>query len=637
MLMPILTARTPAQTAQAALLEAGQPRDRLQALALAISGPRAEAILKILETLGRHLNGSEVLPKEALVKLMETLARILKFPPLPQETTHDFSQRLAGFLEKLPPEARIVLEKQLGQRNLALQVRVLAQVLDNPARPEAGSLRAPLQNAAFLTNPARTEPAQQARSPLPQPALAAQHLATLTAGSAPRMFGAPVEPALLQAVLRETFGSETEQSVPAPDMEDGEIETDAATPSRLPRESAAGTGETQQTGNTAATRATTTADAMPQLRAAAAFLAADPEALSLVSAIAQGEIDPQVEMAFASQAQEDPPAGTVNTSAASTDTTIESVIAVDIEPETTIARENDGELRTTTDQVPTATRDENRPISTSTLTGQPAAKPDEAEQPIPSLQNETQGQDTQQNDPSIGDEGPAEQIGEQRPEKNLPSSVERPAEKPVRILAETLKGLVQNTLPLPEGAPWATAGLPRQTMTGAAAASAVGLQPLDTPGLEAMLDAATVESTNGWTAELSDEIDSWVAQADAGIEDRSETRPAWTSLPKPDDALRDPLLHNRMLEGLAGRDAIPFAIIPYLPAKTEDSMFAEPAEEQQPSTDDETAGEQAQDEQSSTPRDEEQATPQQEEEAVAGEDDTIQDAYALYMRMGGLG
>ncbi|WP_139276503.1 hypothetical protein [Pararhizobium antarcticum] len=638
--MPILTARVPAQTAQAIPQEASQPRHSLNALAHSISGPRADAILKILETLGRHLNGSEVLPREALVKLMETLARILKFPPLPQETTHDFGQRLAGFLEKLPPEARAVLEKQLGQRTLALQVRVLAQALNHPARLDAGSLRAQFQTSVVLTNPARTDIAQQARSPLPQPALPAQHLATLTAGSAPRMFGAPVEAALLQAVLRETFGAETEQagSAQAADTDDGKSETEASAPSRRPRDNAPRTGLTQQTATLAAPRPATTTDAIPQLRAAAAFLAADPEALSLVSAIAQGEIDPQVEMTFAAQPGEEASPDAGHATSAEAEAGLQPDIDIDIEAGPTVASKDDGENQATTaEQQATETRDEKPSATISGQRSEATAMPDEADARIPSKGNEEQVRRVQPDGHSTGDEGSDNQTGDPQRAKNLSPSVDRPAEKPARILAETLKGLVQNTLPFPDGAQWETTALPRQMMTSASAGLAAGIPLHDMPGLETMLDAAAIESTAGWTAELSDEIDSWVTLADAGTEDGSETRPAWASLAKPDDALRDPLLHNRLVEGMAGRDAIPFAIIPYLPAKIDNALFAEQMEEEQVSDDGEATDGEEQDEDPATADDDEQHAAPSEPEATTDDDDTAQDAYAVYMRMGGLG
>ena len=109
MLMPILTVKAAtAPTAHAAaVVETTTPKDRAPTLPpIRISGRQSEAMLKILETLNRHLIGSEPLPREALVRLLDTLAKVLKFPPLPQESLRDFSKRLAVFLETLPPAVR---------------------------------------------------------------------------------------------------------------------------------------------------------------------------------------------------------------------------------------------------------------------------------------------------------------------------------------------------------------------------------------------------------------------------------------------------------------------------------------------------------------------------------------------------
>ncbi|WP_370073513.1 hypothetical protein [Sinorhizobium fredii] len=78
------------------------------------AGQRAEAIQKLLDMLGRHLSGKEVLPRDALVRLIEDLARVLKFPPLPQETGRAFVRRLVEVVEALPLPERLAIERQLG-------------------------------------------------------------------------------------------------------------------------------------------------------------------------------------------------------------------------------------------------------------------------------------------------------------------------------------------------------------------------------------------------------------------------------------------------------------------------------------------------------------------------------------------
>ena len=97
MLMPILSVKAPIAAAQGtSAVEAAPSRERAPIVAIPgrISGTQSEAVLKILETLNLHLLGTEPLPKDALIRLLDTLAKILKFPPLPQETLRDFTKRL---------------------------------------------------------------------------------------------------------------------------------------------------------------------------------------------------------------------------------------------------------------------------------------------------------------------------------------------------------------------------------------------------------------------------------------------------------------------------------------------------------------------------------------------------------------
>ncbi|MBP1887194.1 hypothetical protein [Sinorhizobium mexicanum] len=161
------------------------------------SGQRAEAIQKILDALGRHLSGKEVLSRDALVRLMEDLARILKFPPLPQESGRDFVKRLIGFLQSMPMPERLLLERQLGGRSLAHRIAVLT------AMPSGLGER---------TSPTGVVGAN-AGFPQSQPKEAIRNLPVQTA--APPQFAAikasaSSEVALLQSVLKKTFGADEE-------------------------------------------------------------------------------------------------------------------------------------------------------------------------------------------------------------------------------------------------------------------------------------------------------------------------------------------------------------------------------------------------------------------------------------------
>ena len=184
MLIPIQTARAAAATAEDTNTKAQQPA------ALLPAGQRGEAIQKILDALTRHLSGREILSKDALVRLMEDLARILKFPPLPQEGGRDFVRRLVAFLETMPASDRLLLERQLGGRSLAVRVGLLAEL---PAIRNGTS--APSSTVTPMPTQARDV---ILRNPSLQPAMPFNPVAART----------PVagEVALLQAVLRKTFG-----------------------------------------------------------------------------------------------------------------------------------------------------------------------------------------------------------------------------------------------------------------------------------------------------------------------------------------------------------------------------------------------------------------------------------------------
>lgn len=184
MLIPIQTARAAAAIAEDTNTRAQQP------VALLPAGQRGEAIQKILDALTRHLSGREILSKDALVRLMEDLARILKFPPLPQEGGRDFVRRLVAFLETMPASDRLLLERQLGGRSLAMRVGLLAEL---PA------IRNGTNASGSTTTPMPTQARDVIlRNPSLQPAMPLN----------PAAARAPVagEVALLQTVLRKTFG-----------------------------------------------------------------------------------------------------------------------------------------------------------------------------------------------------------------------------------------------------------------------------------------------------------------------------------------------------------------------------------------------------------------------------------------------
>ncbi|WP_018235232.1 hypothetical protein [Ensifer sp. BR816] len=173
------------------------------------AGQRAEAIQKLLDMLGRHLSGKEVLPRDALVRLIEDLARVLKFPPLPQETGRAFIRRLVELVESLPLPERLAIERQLGGGSLARRLATLTQ-----SGPSTGSASPttplPASHAGIRNLPLQL--------PMPQHPAAAQ---TLPAGDL----------ALLQAMLRKTYSAD-EDGTAAELIVDDTPQAEAAQPDR---------------------------------------------------------------------------------------------------------------------------------------------------------------------------------------------------------------------------------------------------------------------------------------------------------------------------------------------------------------------------------------------------------------------
>ncbi len=264
MLIPIQAARTAAPTEETSART-------LQPAAALTASQRGEAIQKILDALTRHLSGREILSKDALVRLMEDLARILKFPPLPQEGGRDFVRRLVAFLESMPTSDRLLLERQLGGRNLSIRVGLLA---DLPAIRNGTS--APGGTATPMPAQARDV---ILRNPSLQPALPFSQTAAHTP------LGGEV--ALLQAVLRKTFGVGNDVTEPqGEDLDAAGTEAPSKSGSEKPTER----------GEARANAAKSASSGDRPIGSAASLLAGEgeiAEAASLSGPIAEAEQDLQ--------------------------------------------------------------------------------------------------------------------------------------------------------------------------------------------------------------------------------------------------------------------------------------------------------------------------------------------------------
>ncbi len=613
MLMPLLSVKTPVAAAQAAVaIETVAPRERALPVPMPgrISGHQSEAVLKILETLNRHLLGSEPLPKDALIRLLDTLSKILKFPPLPQETLRDFSKRLAVFIETLPPAARAALEKQLGQRNLAIVIKMLAEVLKTPSlielprllerpflpptAPRAGGTQPdskPPQNTAIQQGQTTT-PARQASVLNPQ---------TIVAGPA-----IIADPGLLQAALKKAFGGDDT----APVIIAFEESIDAGTAAAAPRAEQSAKAQTAR-GSVAPAGAQpqhtskANSETIPLLRAAAAFLAADPEALPLVATIASGmddqlkaELVKELELEL-SGPQETSEHKEASTSSNRPEAHRDDYRTSDAEPETPA----------------------NAATSTAKMTV--ARNPDEVDgftgHDLGEWELEIEAQD--QSFTGADD---------------IPSpSAEAEIDRPEKRLAQTLKALVEASLPLP-GAE--TSDPLFATLAGDTAdmsAEILFAQLEASESAEMLPDPSLLTGDIGDPMELAGlEPDAWNTMLD-GPEEKAASRQMLPHSATAEENAREALTPRLPDAGII-RDAIPFAMIPYLPAKAQEARAIDVEdEEKQPFADEEDQGQQGEDGGQPEGQGEDARSAQQ---ADLDEHENDGDAaYDLYRRMGGYG
>jgi len=619
MLMPILTVKTPLAVAQAAIVaEAVIPKERTLPVLMPgrISGNQSDVVLKILETLNRHLLGSEPLPKDALIRLLDTLAKILKFPPLPQETLRDFGKRLAVFLETLPPAARAALEKQLGQRNLAISIKILAEVLKMPSiidmprqleRPFVPPMmpRTGVSQPDGKPLPTQTQPQAQAQAPVPGRQASAPALQTIMTSPA-----VIADPGMLQAALKKAFGGdETAPAVIAFEEslnEDGpatalRAELPAKTQTARGNDAAPTSGQPQQA-------AKASSDTIPLLRAATAFLAADPEALSLIATIASdmdGQLKAELveELGLDLSEPKDAPTQTEHTAGADKPRAdVDGSDLTALEPE------------------------QNPPASAGTSTAKPAVARDLDE--VDGFKGHDLGEwelEAQAQDQTFTDA------------ENMPSPLAATEmDHPDRNLAQTLKALVEASLPLPGAAPHTS-----ETLFAMLAGDAADM---DAEILFAQLEAADNPEmrpdTSLLTGDIGDQMemaglepDMWSTMLDAP-EEKAAGRQALLNSGTMEENAREALMPRLPDAGII-RDGIPFAMIPYLPAKTQETRTVEVEEEEQSTfsgDEDEDDGQHRQE--PGEQEDDAQAVPQT---VVTDDEAETGDAYDLYRRMGGYG
>ncbi|NHT74639.1 hypothetical protein G8E10_02605 [Rhizobiaceae bacterium CRRU44] len=240
------------RSAAAALTDGGTAKDR-HALPSAVT-KRFDAILHVIEIVLRDMANADPATRVALARLTEALARIVDFPPQPQESLRDFTRRLAAHMDVLPPTARALLEKQLDQQPLLAALKMLVETL-RPALTLDLRIDLPLtRDGLWHPDPVSALfPDDDDQPVFRQPTIQAPLPTRMAFSQAPGV--APGAPHLQQA-LGQAFSPETTARAPHAPLSNA-----------IPQ---------------------TADEPVPPLREVAAFLASDAHALAQAVAIARG-------------------------------------------------------------------------------------------------------------------------------------------------------------------------------------------------------------------------------------------------------------------------------------------------------------------------------------------------------------
>ena len=237
------------------VLQAGVATDAAvkppQLSAAALANLRAEVLLRLLETMLKHMpRGPEPNPGRDLI---ETLIVALKTLPGREA---EGGRKLADLLAKLPPELRPSVEKLIGTVLSSMPTRNLIEVVRNPAGPEAQRLATLL--AASLT----ADDLPQARGENQQRPLGlnAQQLVAVSRHS-PQQAAQPIQilgdARTLQTMLKRIFdfdGGAKPRPVTARAIETIVSRQEFSAPARLPTAENKTTPQTEQRLPTAAIR-----------------------------------------------------------------------------------------------------------------------------------------------------------------------------------------------------------------------------------------------------------------------------------------------------------------------------------------------------------------------------------------------
>jgi len=80
----------------------------------------------------------------------ETIGRLIKVPRREGETLADYAQRLSEAVKAMNPAEKAALERTLNQLVKGISIRLLTEILNNPAGPEAARVAMQLETAQLL-------------------------------------------------------------------------------------------------------------------------------------------------------------------------------------------------------------------------------------------------------------------------------------------------------------------------------------------------------------------------------------------------------------------------------------------------------------------------------------------------------
>lgn len=178
---------------------------RPQLSAAALANLRAEVLLRLIETMLKHMpRTGQASPGQ---DLLETLLAVLK--TLPGRETEG-GRKLVDLLAKLPPALRPNVEKLIGTVLSSMPTRSLIDVLRNPDGPESRKLAA-LLSAGFKSDIPAARHTESQQKPL---GLNAQQLAAVSRHS-PQPAQLPGDARALQTMLKRIFDFDGGKSRPA--------------------------------------------------------------------------------------------------------------------------------------------------------------------------------------------------------------------------------------------------------------------------------------------------------------------------------------------------------------------------------------------------------------------------------------